>query len=321
LRLVWGGEARYDEVLAEGYLGRDDPIINRLYRAFAHSEWRIAPAWLLNAGAMVEHNDIVGTNFSPRVALNRRLAPRHAMRLSYTQAYRTPVILEEYADYSQRISSDRTVFNQLWKSRGGLDPERIDAYELGFMGYLGDSRSQYDVKLFREDIRNIVSHPTDLDFTKPFANLPQEALVFENIDSARLQGFELQLKLEADRDTMLSMGFSRVQSDGTVTTEINPIFARSISQYVPDYTLSFLLDHHFGAGWNGSMALYHTDHQKFWHDTSVTTMDLRIAKQFSYAGSEGVFAIAAHDINNRYFDYQDEYLIEPRVYASLEFGF
>jgi len=321
LRLVWGGEARYDEVQAEGYLGQEDPIINRLYRGFAHSEWRFAPAWLLNAGAMVEHNDIVGMNFSPRLALNRRLAPRHAMRLSYTRAYRTPVILEEYADYAQQLSSDGSVFNPLWKSSGGLDPERIDAYEFGFMGYLGDSRSQYDLKVFREEIRDMVSYPTDLNFPKPYANLPPEALVFENIDQVRLQGYELQLKLEADRDTMLSLGFSRVESEGTVTITVNPVSTRSISQYVPNYTASFLLDHHFGAGWSGSMALYHTDHQKFWHDTAVTTMDLRMAKRFAYAGGEGTFAVSAHNVNNSHFDYQDEYLIEPRVYASLELGF
>ena len=67
------------------------------------------------------------------------------------------------------------------------------------------------------------------------------------------------------------------------------------------------------------MAIYHTDHQKFWHDASVATLDLRMAKHFDLAGNEGVFAIAAHNVNNTYFDYQDEYLIEPRVYASLEF--
>ena len=321
LRLVWGGEARFDEVVAEGYLGQDDPVSNRLYRVFAHGEWRPIPSYLINAGAMVEHNDIVGTNVSPRVAVNRTIAPGHAMRLSYTQAYRTPVILEEYADYSQQLSSNGNDFNQLWKSSGGLEPERITAYELGFMGYLGDRHSQYDLKFFKEVIRDMVSYPTDLSFVQDYANLPQEALVFENIDWAELRGYELQLKVQAEKDTMLSIGLSHVQAEGIITRTIQPTSTKPIKEYIPTYTMSFLLDHHFGAGWSGSMAIYHTDHQKFWHDAHVATMDLRLAKSFDYSGSEGAFAITAHNVNNSHYDYQDEYLIEPRVYASLELGF
>ena len=242
------------------------------------------------------------------------------MRLSYTEAYRTPVIFEEYADYTQLLSSNGTRFNQLWKSDGGLEPEHITAYELGFMGYLGNPRSTYDLKFFREDIRDMVSHPTDKSFVQYYANLPKDALVFKNIDWAELRGYELQLKLQAEKSTMLSLGFSHVQSEGTVTKNINPDSVESIRSSVPSYTFSFLLDHQFGAGWNGSMALYHTDHQKVWHDAHVETMDLRLAKNFHYSGRDGVFAIAAHNINNRHFDYQDEYVIEPRVYASLEFN-
>lgn len=312
LRLVWGGEARFDEVVAEGYLGQDEPISNRLYRAFAHSEWRPAPAYLFNIGAMVEHNDITGTHVSPRVAVNRSIAPGHAMRLSYTQAWRTPVILEEYADYSAQLSSNGADFVQLWNSRGDLEPERITAYELGFMGYLGDSRSQYDIKFFKEEIRDMIT---------PIDDSSQDVLVFENRDYTDLRGFELQVKFQAEEATLISIGFSHIRAEGVVTDSINPTTVESIEEYVPSYTLSFLLDHHFGAGWNGSMAIYHTDHQKFWHDAHVATMDLRLAKRFNYSGHKGTFTIAAHNVNNSHFDYQDEYLIEPRVYASLAVGF
>lgn len=321
LRWVWGAEARLDEVTAEGYLSQDEPVKNRLYRLFAHSEWRPLPAYLVNAGAMLEHNDITGTKVSPRLAVNRTLVPGHAMRISYTRAYRTPAILEEYADYSHRLSSDGSVFNQLWKSAGGLDPERITAYELGFMGYLGDSRNQYDFKLFKEEIRDRITPVNDLNYPQPYANLPQEALVFQNGDWADLRGYELQLKLQADEATMVSLGLSYVRAEGVITRDINPTETKPVEEYVPRYTVSFLMDHDFGAGWHGSMAMYHVDHQKFWHTAKVMTLDLRLARYFKLAGNEGVFAVAAHDVNNSYFDYQDEYVINPRVYASLEFQF
>ena len=312
MRLVWGGEARLDEVVAEGYLGQDEPISNHLYRLFAHSEWRPVPEYLINVGAMVEHNDIVGTNVSPRVAVNRNIAPGHAMRLSFTRAWRTPVILEEYADYSAQLSSNGADFYQIWESRGELQPERITAYELGFMGYLGDARSQYDIKFFKEEIRDMIT---------PVDDSSQNVLVFENGDYADLRGIEVQAKFQTDPATLLSIGFSYIQTEGIVTDKINPTIVDPIEEYVPTYTLSFLLDHHFGAGWNGSMALYHVDHQMFRHDAKVATLDLRVAKRFHYSGHEGVLSLAAHNVNNSHFDYQDEYLIEPRVYASLEFDF
>ena len=312
LRWVWGAEARLDEVTAEGYLGQDEPVKNRLFRAFTHGEWRPHPAYLVNAGAMVEHNDITGTNVSPRIAVNRKLAPGHAARVSYTRAYRTPAILEEHADYALLLSSDKSPLIQLWKSSGELDPERIDAYELGFVGYLWDSRSQYDIKFFKEEIRDMIN---------PINDSAQDVLVFENRDYADLRGFELQARFQPEESTMVSVGFSHVRAVGTITRDINPTDERPIEEYVPEYTYSFLMDHHFGSGWFGSLALYHVDHQKFWHAAKVSTMDLRVAKKFSYSSTDGIFTISAHDVNNSYFDYQDEYLIEPRLYASLELNF
>lgn len=318
LRWVWGAEARLDEVTAEGYMDRDDPVKNRLYRVFAHSEWRPFDTYLVNIGAMVEHNDITNTNVSPRVAINKTLAQGHAMRLSYTQAYRTPAILEEYADYSAHLSSDNSVFKQLWKSYGGLEPEQITAYELGFMGYLGDSRSHYDFKVFKEEVRDMITPVTDHNFPGPYDN---EALVFRNGDWADLRGYELQLKLQAEEATMVSIGFSHVRAEGELTSDINPTETIPMEEFVPYYTTSFLLDHRFGGGWSGSVQLYHVDHQRFWYSVGVNTMNLRVAKSFKLDGHEGEFAIAAHDVNNSYYDYQNEYVITPRIYVSLDTKF
>ncbi len=322
LRWVWGAEARFDEVTAEGYLNQDEPVNNRLYRLFTHSEWRPWEDYLVNVGAMLEHNDITGTNLSPRLAVNRNLVPGHAMRLSYTRAYRTPALLEEYANWSATLSSDGRAFNQIWKSEGGLEPERITAYELGFMGYLGDSRSQYDLKFFKEEIRDRISTVLDRAYPGPLGE--QQAMVFMNGDRADLRGYELQVKLQAEEQTMVSLGFSHVRADGVVTRFINADGTLEVlpaEEYIPSYTVSFLMEHVFGRGWRGSMGLYHVDHQRFWRPAKISTMDLRLARNFQLAGKEGVFAIAAHDVNNSYYDYQDEYVIQPRIFASIELQF
>ncbi|TNF34077.1 MAG: TonB-dependent receptor, partial [Gammaproteobacteria bacterium] len=90
LRLVWGLSARQDIVTAPTFF--DEPGTQRLnmYRAFSHGEWKFATDWLLNAGYMIEDNDISGNNRSPRLALIHHLNPNHTIRLGMSKATRTP---------------------------------------------------------------------------------------------------------------------------------------------------------------------------------------------------------------------------------------
>ncbi len=268
---------------------------------------------------MLEHNDITGTNVSPRLAVNRNLAPGHVMRISYTRAYRTPAILEEYADFSAVLSSDGSAFSQIWKSPGDLEPEQITAYELGFMGYLTGSSSQYDFKFFKEEIRDRISPVHDRTFPGPYGE--QQTTIFTNGDWADLAGYELQVKLQPEEATLVSLGFSYVRAEGDITRFLNPTEIISVEEYVPSYTVSFLMDHKFGRGWSGSMELYHVDHQRFWRPTGITTMNLRLAKDFKVSGYNGRFVVAAHDVSHSYFDYHQEYQINPRAYASMELQF
>jgi len=62
-------------------------------------EWRIQPDLLLNAGAMAENHELTGTDTSPRIALNYKLAPNHTLRGVVSKALRMPVRFEESADY------------------------------------------------------------------------------------------------------------------------------------------------------------------------------------------------------------------------------
>lgn len=93
-RIVWGAETRLDRVRGPGWFDTPDWIETRLWRLFANTEWRLAPDWILNAGAMYEHNGITGGDLSPRLALNHLLTPHHALRASATRAFRTPSVFE-----------------------------------------------------------------------------------------------------------------------------------------------------------------------------------------------------------------------------------
>jgi len=328
IRMVWGGEARFDQVTAPGFLNSDEPQHNQMYRLFAHSEWTPAENYLVNLGAMLEHNDIAGTHLSPRLAINRRLSADHAMRISATRAYRTPAILEEYADYSAKLVGDPTQYYPLWKSPGGLISEKITSYEIGWMGNLSGPRNQYDFKLFKEQIRDIISHPLWLGYPSTLSSLgPSTPVYFMNGDWADLEGAEGQLKSLASDDTLLSFGYSYVRSRGTVTKRLdangNVIQDRvtSVSDNVPTYTFSWMVEHRFDSNWRGSLAFYHIDHIAFWHDTSLSTADVRLSRRFKNGGNEGEVSVVARDVTGAYYDYQDERVVNPRLYLSLEYKF
>ncbi|HEY0721581.1 MAG TPA: TonB-dependent receptor, partial [Gammaproteobacteria bacterium] len=325
IRMVWGGEARHDQVTAPGFLNSEEPRHNHMYRAFAHTEWEVVDDYLVNLGAMLEHNDIAGSHLSPRLAINHRFDNNHAMRVSATRAYRTPALFEEYIDYSAKLVADESQYYQLWKSQGNLRSEKITAYEIGWMGNLGGLRNQYDVKLFKEQIRDIISNPLWLNY--PSSIGPSTTVYFMNRDWADLQGLEGQLKMYAEDDTMLSFGYSYVQAHGPQTERLdasgnvmeNKVI--SVGDNVPTHTFSWLAEHRFDNSWRGSLAFYHVDHIAFWYETSLTTADLRLARGFGSGESEGEVSIVARDITGAYFDYQDERVINPRLYLSLAYRF
>jgi iron complex outermembrane receptor protein len=322
LRTVWGGEARLDQVTAPGFLNSEEPQQNSMYRGFAHTEWQPAADYLVNLGAMLEHNEIAGTHLSPRLAVNYRLTDDHAMRISATRAYRTPAILEEYADRRATVVGNEVYYAQLWKSEGNLQSERITSYELGWMGNLGGPHTQYDFKLFKEEIRDVISHPLWLSYASSSpTSIPNNTIYFFNRDWADLEGAELQLKSVTADDTMLSFSYSYVRATGTITDRLNPENVEQVSDNVPTHTFSWLVEHPFGANWRGSLAFYYVDHIDFWSDTSVSTADVRLARRFKHGENEGELAIVGRDIWGAYYDYHDEREINPRVYLSLGYRF
>ncbi len=323
LRTVWGVEARYDEVVSASLVGTEKPIGKKLYRLFGHVEWVLDDDYRVNLGGMVESTSITDTNFSPRIAVNYLFNNSHAMRISYTRAYRNPAFLEEYADFSFFQTTDGSKMAQLWKSPGGLEPEEMSAYELGFMGYLGSEASHYDFKFFREELRNLITPIEDYSYSQPHPALDGilQAAIFRNGDWVDITGWEFQLKHKTSEDTTVSMGFSYALTQGIRSREIYPDlteYVSNVADYVPSYTASYMLDHDFGRGVRGSAEFYHVDAQRFRTTSRFSIMNLRLMKRFNVSGKNAELGVAAHNINQSFYDFYDEHVITPKIFAHLQ---
>ncbi len=331
LRAVSGGEARLDRVRAPGLLEFDDWNDAYLYRLFTNGEWRTTPHWLVNSGAMIEYSKGVGSLVSPRLAVNYLLNQEQAIRASYTRAYRTPSLIEQHAYMTTTLAEDGGVVDEMLKSRGGLEPERMDAWELGLAGDHHGGLG-YDLKLFREKLTGLITMASEYNPSEPYCgivNLKDLCRVdsYSNSGEVVLSGAELQFGYRPDTTRLITLAWSHFfQREGEI------LFSRSdsgakyhgIEAWVPEDTATLLAQQGLGNGLSLSVMLHHVDS---WmsagktNDVRFTTANARLSKHFKVAGNDAAFAFGVNDLLGSYYDFFYFSPTTPRAYVSMELAF
>jgi iron complex outermembrane receptor protein len=194
-RLVWGGGMRTDS--ADSTLSLKIPQEMEQSRLFAHDEWRINQAALLNVGAMFEKDGYGHENISPRVSFNYHLAPQHTVRIGTSVAYRSPALVEEKGNTPGEFSA-----------RGGLRPEKMYSREIGYLGEFNNLGLTADARVFYDKISDII-YLDPLGLLKPYS--------FRNLAGASEQGFETTIKYRWQDRNSLIFNYARLSVDCTIT--------------------------------------------------------------------------------------------------------
>lgn len=227
LRTVSGVSFRRDQVDSQTYF--NGQVHNDTYRLFANAEWRMTSYLLLNAGAMYEVEDTNDNAFSPRVALNWLLAPQHSIRLVYSEAVRSPDLLEQEPEYSIRVSNlsdnylnlddGRIYVNQTADSRD-LKHEKITSTELGYYGKFSDLNLELDVKVYQDKLTQLISDHIALN-----------SLSVESDTKMNINGAEMQLQWQADSHNWFWLTAAYIDADVTLgdTSELTEKQRRSLS--------------------------------------------------------------------------------------------
>lgn len=163
-RMVWGAAYRSDFVDAANYFLA--PVRQNESRLFAHEEWRITQAWLLNTGVMLENNGMGKTEVSPQIALNYHLTPLHTFRAGLSRAYRNPAMLEEKGNERFQLGPYTL---PILRAAGGLRPEQVVSHEIGYLGKLAGDKVSIDFRIFRDQYRDIIV-PDSSYALKSFSN-------------------------------------------------------------------------------------------------------------------------------------------------------
>jgi iron complex outermembrane receptor protein len=317
VRVVWGGETRLDRLTAPGYFATPETIDSRLYRLFGNVEWRPAPDWIANLGLMYEDNSFTSGDVSPRVALNHHLDPDHTLRAAYSRAWRTPSFAEERSDW-RPCTDNGLICNQVFKATTDLAPERIDAYELGYLGAFSDRTLAVDIKLFQERIRDVIAAYSEQ------GNPADHFYTFANDGHADIRGWETQLEWRPRDGTRLYLAHAYARQRGRMLYRSPPTEYLETYKSTPVHTTSALAIQRLPSGFEVSAAWYRMTNM-LWLDQGGsddetgkrTNLDLRLAYHLRKGGVRGTAEIVGQNVHGSYYDYQDDTLVDRRYYVRL----
>lgn len=318
LRVVYGGSIRRDRVEAPGYMVDRSPKTNDVFRLFSHAEWQFADNFMLNAGAMIEDNEVTGTDTSPRIALLYRQSPRSVWRMGFSRATRTPVLFERHANMriDFDIPSSITPFDgedglSLFEivALGDLEPETIEAWEIGYNRQVPEHRARFDLKLYHEEIKDLIDttrNPLVLEDN----DFNDTTTAYANRRGANIAGLEIETSIDPRPDTTLRLGYGYA----------NVWNAERDADSVPKRTLSLMLIHRLSPADTLSAEYYYVDDMT-WMDTHdnvpIRRLDLRASHRFSLNGADASFSVQLENLLDEYSNYFTENERKPALFVRL----
>jgi len=349
-RLVWGAGLRYETIEGEYWLdGEEDDLVSRL---FMIAERSLGDRTILNLGANLEDNDIIGTEISPRLAVNYHLTDRHTLRLSAARAHRTPSLLEDHWSSYFRFDGGPPLARHI--SFGLDDPEEITAYEIGYIAKWPEHALTLDMKLYRERIDPVINHVDDKrDVTlDPYKIAKWVQIQNNNVGSIDIDGFEARLVYRPRPAAFLMLTYAYANPEGryldeyhVFTDEELAIFGtggpgfcpappdaagyspvcRSFSSRAPEHSYSLLAGYRFASGWESSMSVVGASNFTWFGDgddlPSYTRVDARLAKTFKIGSSVADIALIGQNLGGDYLEFRDDNVFDTRAYLQFSLSF
>jgi iron complex outermembrane receptor protein len=214
--ITYGATARHNDfalTIAPRGDSRDE------YGAFLQDEILLGDKvrWLV--GGRFDNIDPIGSVFSPRTALMLSPTPNHTFRLSYNRAFRAPSVINNFLDIAivNRVVLPLPtgplpfIFGSLAIGNEDLKEERLDAYEIGYVGtFKGtntfslsvyQNKTKDSIDFYSATFYNAANPPAGWPLPPIFLNFPPLAgalpssFSYRNIGSSEDQGLEASLTM------------------------------------------------------------------------------------------------------------------------------
>ena len=310
LKTVAGLHLKHNRVSSKTYYNgnrRSDST-----QLFANAEYQLSNHVTTNIGASWEHDSNEGEDYlSPRLALHYHFTDHHSLRAVYSEAVRSPDLLETSADWTYRVrninpsQNGQTTGEYIFSASGNpeLRAEKITSRELGYYGNFQHLGLQWDVKVFRDHLTQLVSDSTALDKFSP-----------ENSNRLRQQGVETEIDYRPSPNWLLHASYAYIDSDTTTQNE---------ESFTPSNNFSALISYRFASNTQLSLSRYYNQNTRRRGKNTFSRSDLRLAKTMTIGNSELVFAYIAryqHDNNSELLS-DNFYRKELRQLFTLSFRY
>lgn len=208
-RTTQGFRFRKDFVRSNTFF-HDKPVNKYVGSIFWQGEWQATNHWLLQSGFMLEDDNIVGHSYTPRLAINYLFSPSHSLRAVYTEATRSPDLLDLKANwqyhmkYNKIVGSTGPSGNKYFLNFTGnpkLKQERTRSFEFGYHGIFDNPSLTIDAKIFHDKISNMISQAPEI----------------ENFDAANnysltLLGYEIEADWQINSNNRLRTTYTNLKN-------------------------------------------------------------------------------------------------------------
>ena len=328
-RLIWGGSWRYDTMRSETVL-RDQGTVSRdVGRVFANGEWKPTSWFTGNLGWSYEYDSLAGDHPASRASASFHLTPNNTIRVGYARAWRTASITDYRANVLVAPETPIQIGNP------SLPSERLDSWELAYLGDWRDWRMSLDVRFFRERLTDRYLNSVRLE-----EDAPDSIYALQNLS---MRGVEYQWKWQPFEATRVALGQAFVRIDNQTTDEVSrlatvfdstfydpervPLYDDLADNSAPRRSTSLLVMQKLPFGLNASVAHYRVAAIKWTRNTDVDKYhrtDARLAYPFSFAGQRGEIAYTAQSLDGSHYEQrmgQKGRLVELRQWVSLRLDF
>jgi iron complex outermembrane recepter protein len=300
VRAVWGGEVRREVVTSPSSFDGRGQVTSNFSRIFGNVEWRLRPAWVLNAGALAEHSNMGGDTVSPRLMLNWHVQPGHTLRAGVSSAFRPPSAYEKYAAVRYYDINGASPITTVLSS-GNVGPEKVETHELGYNFSLNRNTWSGDVRLFEERITDGIERPS---------GTPED---YRNIENFTITGAEYQVQWRPKPESQVFFTEAWTDIAGADRFKTSHGAARhaasiAVMQQLPSrWSISVL--HQL----TEDIGLMSGNSQRY----SFSRSDLRIGRQFRWGRNNAELALTVQNLDVPYTDGDRKFFFDRRAMLSL----
>lgn len=318
LRLTWGAGYRHERIEGDTLLDTGMGRETNARRLFAHGEWRPMAAASLNAGFMLEDNDIVDTIMSSRFGTNLHINANNTFRVAFARGTRSPSLLEAYEFQVDRVGP--LVIDAIRVSDPALGEEKLTSIELGYISHWPQQHLSLDARIFREELRDMIRGirvPTAMFVEGP--SLDELVRLTTNSLSLDIEGLELQLDYRPTQQLHTRIGYAYLDYDGllpSVGGNINDFGERATK-----HSLSVLVSYQLTSALAFSTHIYHMsevtwDRGDFVDD--FTRTDMQLCYRFAIGGGHhGKLTLVAQNLGEKYAEFNQNNIFETRYFLNV----